>query len=367
MRNPSYLNTPSYSSIPQFTGMPTFANNGYFQAPQNQAVPSNANQNVAVQQFQRRQEQLMASTQRRIQEEAELRRRSRDGENMLGSLQQNASTHLPEPYHHQRASLSANLGSSVHSNDVSASSQRLMSQHTYQPTRDSDPELTPFNYVHDPSQALDHLPYAASLANTVFRFPSSVEMQPRRTSISQLGSNLEPMGAHTERSSYPSESGTKPNDVSTSSVASMPLQHQTTGISSHETHSNNGIVAFNSHHDGLRTDKGNPPDLDDEVASEAFPALDKVFENWDSTDNEWLYSLQTECAKPGAVCECGDSCCCPGCFTHTNNPGDRDVYNTMLNKLGSILEADKEPESSHNKACVPSTSKPSTNSTEAKL
>jgi hypothetical protein len=366
-----YLNTPQYSPMPQFTGMPTFPNNGYFQAPQNQAMSSSANQNVAVQvqQFQRRQEQLMASTQRRIQEEAELRRRNRDGENILGSLQQSPSTHLPEPYHHQRASISANLGSAVHSNEGSASSQRLsMSQHTYQPTRESDPELTPFNYVHDPSQSLDHLPYAASLSNTVFRFPPPAEMQQRRTSMSQLGTNAEPMDPHTEGSSYTSESATKPNDVSTTSNASIPLQHQSKGISSHESQLNDGIVTFDSQHDGLRIDKGNPPDLDDEVASEAFSGLDKVFDNWDAADNEWLYSLQTECAKPGAVCECGDSCCCPGCFTHTNNPGDRGVYNTMLNKLGSILEADKEElESSHNKPCVPSTSKHSPNSAEAKL
>jgi len=99
--------------------------------------------------------------------------------------------------------------------------------------------------------------------------------------------------------------------------------------------------------------------LEDETGAESFPNLDKIFENWDAADNEWLYSLQTECARPGAVCECGDSCCCPGCFTHTNNPGDRGVYNTMLNKMGAILEnsADKTDEggSSSSKPCHSST------------
>lgn len=106
---------------------------------------------------------------------------------------------------------------------------------------------------------------------------------------------------------------------------------------------------------------------EEHAASEAFHGLDKMLA-WGDGDNEWLYSLQTECARPGAVCECGDSCCCPGCFTHTNNPGDRGVYNTMINKLGAILEPEEEEQdSSRSKPCVPSSTKSTSNSTEAKL
>jgi hypothetical protein len=106
-----------------------------------------------------------------------------------------------------------------------------------------------------------------------------------------------------------------------------------------------------------------PSEVVEEAEADAFPTFDKVFENWDAADNEWLYSLQTECARPGAVCECGDSCCCPGCFTHTNNPGDRGVYNTMLNKLGAILEPEKEEFGNGSKPCHSTT----TNANDAKL
>jgi hypothetical protein len=132
----------------------------------------------------------------------------------------------------------------------------------------------------------------------------------------------------------------------------------------------NSIEEYNTHlrgEDPFNTSeiKSTSPEI--ETANDVFPALDKIFDPWDTADNEWLYSLQTECARPGAVCECGDSCCCPGCFTHTNNPGDRGVYNTMVNKLGAILEKDKEErETQHNKPCI-SVSKQLLGNQDAKL
>jgi len=137
--------------------------------------------------------------------------------------------------------------------------------------------------------------------------------------------------------------------------------------SASDTPQNDPAAHVETQSDGTLLRKGNLPELDEEVTSDVFPGLEKVFDNWDAADNEWLYSLQTECAKPGAICECGDSCCCPGCFTHTNNPGDRGVYNTMLNKLGSILENEKdEPDSAQAKPCA-STLRSSTNGADAKL
>jgi hypothetical protein len=78
-----------------------------------------------------------------------------------------------------------------------------------------------------------------------------------------------------------------------------------------------------------------------EAEADVLPSFNVDFEDWDVADNDWLYGLQTECSKPGVVCECGDSCCCPGCLTHTNNPGDCNVYIKVMSKMGGMLEPEK--------------------------
>jgi len=85
-----------------------------------------------------------------------------------------------------------------------------------------------------------------------------------------------------------------------------------------------------------------PSEVVTEAEADVFTSFNPDLDDWDAADNDWLYVLQTECSKPGAVCECGPSCCCPGCFTHTNNPGDRDVYIKVMSKMGGMLEPEKE-------------------------
>src|SRR6266496_2953388 len=97
-------NSSHYATMPQYTGMPSF---GLFQTPQSHSLSSSVDPNISaqVQHFRRRQDYLVASTQRRIQQEAELaRKHHHEPENFIGSLQQSTPP-LADPYHH-RASLS---------------------------------------------------------------------------------------------------------------------------------------------------------------------------------------------------------------------------------------------------------------------
>ena len=338
-------NTPQYHTIPQFTNMPTF---GLFQDSQSHSSSSGVNPNISaqVQQFQRRQEYLMASTQRRIQQEAELARKyHRDSENFIGSLQHQPTPPLVDPYHH-RASLPVNFESSAH-HDITARDMEHHSnlkQHPYRDSRGSESaNIGGYNYVHDISQAI---PYATALSTTFFRHPSVIELEHRRKSVPLVttGQSHTPSETPAQEPVLASKSATESNSSSQISV------------SLNITNSENAVLDDDTTTDSVdeyRVQSGEPQqessipkskgvEIDEEAVGESFPGLEKMFDSWDAADNEWLYSLQTECARPGAVCECGDSCCCPGCFTHTNNPGDRGVYSTLLNKMGAILETEKE-------------------------
>lgn len=373
IRNHMYpLTPPQYSAMPQFTGMPMFGN-GLYQPSQISSLSSASNQNIVaqVEQYQRRQEHLTASMQRRLQQEAELaRRQSRDGDNGLGSISPSTQSQLPEPYHPHRGSLPTNYGSTLHvSSGIVSSDHRLsVPQSTLPDPQTSDPDRTDsYRYIHDTSPSLSHVPYATTLSNTLFRLPPSWEQPHPRTSSASFGTESSLSDGRVEKfRPYQSESHTKTASSTAPESTTRPLQEKETSTSSAITQKD--LADQNeTQSDGTSLAKGNLPELDEEVASDVFPGLEKVFDNWDAADNEWLYSLQTECAKPGAVCECGDSCCCPGCFTHTNNPGDRGVYNTMLNKLGSILENEKEEQqSAQSKPCA-STLRLSTNGGDAKL
>jgi len=372
IRNHMYpLNTTQYATLPQFTGMPTFGS-GLYQPPQNLASSTTSNQNVIaqVQQFQRRQEHLMASTQRRIQQEAELaRRQSRDVDNGLGSLPPSSQSQLPEPYHPHRASLPITYDSSLQISPSLHSADRRLSvpQQRYTDIRTSDTDRSDtYRYIHDTSPSLSHIPYATTLSNSLFRFPPSLESQHQKPPSASIGTESTlPDGRVQKSRFYRSETHAKPSDAPADAPHTLQEQGKPDG-------------AFESSHKGptaqleIRSDetslgKGDLPELDEEGASDVFPGLEKVFDNWDAADNEWLYSLQTECAKPGAICECGDSCCCPGCFTHTNNPGDQGVYNTMLNKLGSILETEQDEQGSAKSKPCASTLRSSTSGADAKL
>ena len=194
-----------------------------------------------------------------------------------------------------------------------------------------------------------------------------METQPLKHPMSSFQSESTLPAGHTEKTrSYHTETHTSSTISIASTNTALPLEEEKSNTSS-DNFRKDAIAQVDGQSDSNLIAKGNLPEIDEDAASDVFPGLDKVFDNWDAADNEWLYSLQTECAKPGAVCECGDSCCCPGCFTHTNNPGDRGVYNTILNKLGSILETEKEEqEGLQSKPCVPAL-RSSTSGADAKL
>jgi hypothetical protein len=345
-------NNTQYHTIAQFTGTPTF---GLFQEPLPRSLSSDINQNISaqVQQFQRRQEYLMASTQRRIQQEADLaRKHHRNSDSFIGSLQQQP-TPLVDPYH--RVSLPVNFESSVHHGATVRNMEQHsnLQHHQFRDSRSSEAaNIGGYNYVHDISQAI---PYATALSTTLFRHPSAIEIEHRRKSVPPVT---------VVRSHTPSVIPTHEPGLAAKSAAESNSSSQTS-LTLNTTNSENVIVEDHSATDNvdeykvqseeqeessIRKSKG--VEIDEEAVGESFPGLEKIFESWDAADNEWLYTLQTECARPGAVCECGDSCCCPGCFTHTNNPGDRGVYNTVLNKMGTILDTEKEEQdTSRGKPC----------------
>jgi hypothetical protein len=328
----------------------------------------NPNITAQVQQFHRRQEQLTASTHRRFQQQAEMGRRHTEADNLLGSLHQ-SSTGLDDPYH--RASLPINFESSVNpdSNSRQPEHHINLQQPSYRETRPHEQMQTPqYNYSHDLAQSLAHIPYAVTLSAQIFRPPSVTEMDTRRQVHHHMLQAREiPADSDKNNAYVVTVNDTTEPELTNSSQSSLSLESEDSDTSPYdELHENpfDGKPEYTTQQPPppLQHDTTQPSDdplksksltVEEDPVPEAFPGLERMFETWDATDNEWLYSLQTECARPGAVCECGESCCCPGCFTHTNNPGDRGVYNTMLNKLGSILETDTVEEETQTEISKP--------------
>jgi len=215
-----------------------------------------------------------------------------------------------------------------------------------------------YNYVLD----LQTIPYAASLSSTLFRHPAIVEVQQRRQSPPPSASESEEKILNAANNPNPTSLADSSVVSNNSSQTSLPLHTTTTEDSvaeiaparlSNQYSKQDAATAVKD------SDSGKEVAQLEESLPDSFPVLERMFDSWDAADTEWLYSLQTECAKPGAVCECGDSCCCPGCFTHTNNPGDRGVYQAMLSKLGTMLETEEqENEASRvGKPCISTASK----------
>ena len=340
-----------------------------------------------IQQFQQRQEQLMVSTHQRMQREAEIHRRNTDTENLLGA------THQPpvvDPYH--RASLPVNFESSVHHDPTSRPTEHQINiqQPSYRDTRQHE-QIPTTSYAYTPDIALGHMPYAASLTAHLFRPPSVTEMDIRRQSVQPI---IHPSpDIHQDIPKQDSYITVK--ETSDSSRSSVSLESDDSDTSPYDELQNNPLHSIPLHHNkpdpalqpplpppppppphhqpplpqDLDLSKPKPPPLDDDPVAESFPGLERMFDNWDAADSEWLYTLQTECARPGAVCECGDSCCCPGCFTHTNNPGDKGMYNSMLKQMSAILETDTktEGEDGGNKPCHSTSSGRVERSPDAKL
>ena len=352
-RSSIYPMPPSqYPAVPQFTGVPEF--NVFSPTPQNSlSVPTPPHMSAQIQHFQRRQEYLMASAQRKIQQDLQtVRKRARGSEtppNRPSTISQFRDLY------NQRSSLPTNLDSSLHHDAIRRGAEQHVA--SYPHLRPSDTAL--YNYVHD----LSAMPYAASLSNTLFRHPAIVELQPRRQPLPQSTTESDEKASNGTSDPDPTTLPDSLEESNNSSVTPLTLEATGTGNSVTETEPMRLSTEF-SKHDGLEivnagASKKNEVVALEDCGMEGFPAFEKMFESWDASDAEWLYSLQTECSKRGAVCECGDSCCCPGCFTHTNNPGDRGMYQAMLAKLGGILEAEAEESEvlGIGKPCLSTTSK----------
>jgi hypothetical protein len=341
-----------YPTVPHFTGVPTF--NVFNPNPQSSmSTPSPAQMSAQIQHFQRRQEYLMVSAQRQMQQGLEMRKRGRGSETLQSPA--SAVPQFPDFYNH-RASLPANFESSFHHDPIIRGSEQHLA--TYNQLRPSDPSM--YSYVHE----LQTIPYAASLSSTLFRHPAIVEAQPRRQSPPPSASESEEKVSDAANNPEPISSIDSSILSNNSSQTSLPL-HTTSTEDSALDIAPGGLSDEYSKQDPtiVIDDVGSGKEvvqLEEQSLPDSFPALERMFDSWDAADTEWLYSLQTECAKPGAVCECGDSCCCPGCFTHTNNPGDRGVYQAMLSKLGTMLETEEEESESSRvgKPCLSTTSKP---------
>jgi hypothetical protein len=342
-----------YPTVPHFTGIPTF--NVLNPNPQSSmSTPSSAQMSAQIQHFQLRQEYLMASAQRRMQQDLEMARKRGRGPEALPTPV-SAVSQFPEFYSH-RASLPANFESSLHHDPIIRGPEQHLA--SYNQLRPSDPSM--YSYVHE----LQTIPYAASLSSTLFRHPAIVEVQPRRQSPPPSASELEEKVSDAANNPDPTSSADSSILSNNSSQTSLPL---------HATNTEDSVADIAPTRLSDEYSKQDPTTVVDDIGSgkevvqlgedslpDSFPVLERMFDSWDAADTEWLYSLQTECAKPGAVCECGDSCCCPGCFTHTNNPGDRGVYQAMLSKLGTMLETEEEENESSRvgKPCLSTTSKP---------
>ena len=291
---------------------------------------------------------MVASLHRKFQQDAELHGRNTDTANIFGTLDQPSGGDRE----HHRASLPVDFESSVHHDPVSRPTDHHINlrQPSYRDTRPHEVvQPATFTYNPDITSTLGHLSYAESLSVPLFRPPSITEMDIRRQSIHPI---LQP--SRDVRQEIPKQNSyltvKETLALSNSSQSSLSLESGNSDTSIYDelrqdpldNESESRLERQDLQQDGVDVAKSKLLEEEDGAVADSFSNLDKMFENWDATDNEWLYSLQTECARPGVVCECGDSCCCPGCFTHTNNAGDRGVYDTLLNKMGSILETENQ-------------------------
>ena len=355
MRASSYPSPVSYSS-PQFTGMPAF-NNSLFRTPQSPSLTNNQNLTAHVQNFQRRQEQLMAST-RRMQQEAQLtRKQSRDGTTPYGQLHSISPSQGLDPYQH-RTSLAINYNPVTHS-DPNLSHHLNLPSPSYPSLPITDPAHTDaYRYLHDNSNSLTAaFPYAASLSNLVYRPSSNILHPQRKTPVPMTRPAIQTSDDRNNRHESPQ---TTEHQLHHSTTDDHPPRKSSDTIETSSTHPEKSKLEVQPAPPEQETSQG-PTDhelINHEEVADIFSGFEKVgIEGFDTADNEWLYALDTPCARPGSVCECGDSCCCPGCFTHTNNPGDRGVYNTMLDKFGGILAGDNKGgrETNSSSTCLPTT------------
>jgi len=347
--------------------MPIFGDS--FQPPQTPSLPSNLDPRITaqVQQFKQKQEHLWASTHRRIQQEVEsARQQYREIGNLLGPSFQ---IPLPDSYTpHHRASFPTDHASSSRPDMITKFQAPVSKVPAYSqtPTPGSGHSEI-YNYTQDASEPFEEFAYAASLT-TPIRYPPAFEMDSRRRFTLPVGKSPQPNIAKGDLNASLNPN----NELETSSRTTIPVTRVDSRSPRQGTRPLESIGEYESQ---LQQNQGfnqssqpEQSEMSEELVTDAFSSLEKMFDQWDAGDNEWLYTLQTECAKPGAICECGDSCCCPGCFTHTNNLGDRGVYNTVINKMGSISGSDKEGQGSGGtKPCLSTSTKPVAGGADGKL
>jgi hypothetical protein len=303
------------------------------------AMSSSANTGVAAQVhlFHQRQNELFASTQRRIQQDAAMGRQSDYGPSSHSA--QFFHSQSAEHYHSQhRAPLPTKVGSSANLGAAFASESPLNIQQDFHEVRATKPDQT-YQYVND--ELLSQICYSPTIPNGAFNPRLSIDSHSKAipvlpsVSLDDAGivQNTPPDANHIGISNSNSEC-----------ISSSLVTHRDSSGSDTRPTDLGNDPDFQSEEEDInaRLLSVKPSEVVTEAEADGPTFYDTAIDDFEGTDSDWLYTLHTECSKPGVECQCGDSCCCPGCFTHTNNPGDRDVYNKMVGKMAAMLEPENE-------------------------
>jgi hypothetical protein len=348
-----------YVPLPQFTGMPSFDNMFRNPSPSTSHLTNNAIA-AQVQHFRQRQNQLMNA--HRLHQEAILRSQNGEARNLFDPLRSSLPAQSQDATYYQRTSvpsipygISSDVQNVLGPPDQTANLQHQAYPNLHYPGTDRVDALRYFqDNLHPPSD----FSYAASLSNHVFRPPPPFERPQTSTSILSANPNLSSSHVVTEvdsdettaniytpnENNYPTEAIARRQDAqkfTDTGQMTISAGQETSQRSARkdllQQYSTPAVAQSrgetSAHENNAMQHRGSHSNNDEIPSSDLFSGFDDSFE---AADNEWLFSLQTPCAQPGAVCQCGDSCCCPGCFTHMNNPGNRKVLGTIVNKRGVI-------------------------------
>jgi len=315
--------------------MPTFTS-PYVPPMPSSTIPTNLNQTVTahIEQYQKTQNRLLARTQQRfLQGRPPYRMEDTSG---FASARSMSNSSLPEPYRHVPYDEN---GSLRYESSLPQNTSHVAPTVTHQIYQDTGNLASGSgglsSYTEDMLRPFWESSFIAAFSNSSYRQPSIITEEPKKS---------------TNSNAAPPIISTNEKEVDTFR-AQFPPPYIGAGEANHALHNAPDGNPDCPDGPGVPLDlygdresqqalpiKAKPGELGEENTSDEFPTL---YES-EGADHEWLYSLHTECAVPGAVCECGDSCCCPGCFTHTNNPGDKHVYNAMLQKLAGLTGDEEE-------------------------
>lgn len=351
-----YPHPPQFPNASHFSGSYLSSPMPSSTTPSNvSTIPPNLNPTVTahMEQFQKTQNRLLLQTQQRILQGGQSYRMA-DTRGFDPRSISNRS--LVETYRHnlydENPSLSFETSLPENSGHVAPTDQHHMYQNTGNLAGGSSALLS---YTEDMLRPLFQPPYANVLPNNPYRQTSiNHEAQKKSTNSDAappiISMNENEIGDY--RAQFPppyigsGESHGKVHSTSNDSTEGSSVPHDLYGKLESQV---------------VQPTNGKSGEVGEETASDEFAA----YFGPEGADAEWLFTLRTECAVPGTECECGDSCCCPGCFTHTDNPGDRMIMDVMLKKIAG-LQGDKEEQEEEGQLDM-SAEKSTSSSTDSKL